>query len=328
MKSIALGLLALLMAAACGLFMCEVFGPEHVVAQAAPVGGSNDIAPDEPQNEPTVVNVSVWVIEVGKVDTSSGVFTADFYLTLFSDEPMGPQRLEFMNAVDTSIDEYLDEPTRKEYRVHATLASDLDLSRYPFDRQRLTIELEDQQATEETQLYRADVDESGLDPTVAVPGWTLDDWQVYLTESAYPSGGEDVYYTRYNFVILVHRPVGSGILKTVLPALIIVGAGLLSLLLSPDKGLQRLALATGAFIPAVLFHINQTASLPPLGYLTMADRFMVVNYFALMLTILSTLIILYYMDKGRTAAAYRVHKVAQIVIPVLWVGLLVLNFLL
>jgi len=325
MRAIALGLLALLMVTACGVFMFGVLAPGHAVAQTSPVGRSDDTAPDEPQNEPAAVEVGVYVMNVGALDVSTGAFTVDFYLTLSSDRPTGLQRFEFCNGRATSIDEFLDNPADRFYRIQASLADELDFSDYPFDQQALTIELEDKEKTSATQVYEVKAEESGLDPAVTVPGWDLDGWNAYVTDHYYAPYGTT--FSRYVFDIVIHRPVGDAILKTILPALIIVIVGLLSLFLTPDKILARLALATGAFTASVLFHINMTSSLPPLGYLTLGDRFMLVNYFALVLTLVSTLVALHYVDKGRNTAADRVHTVALVVIPVLWLGLVTLNFL-
>ena len=70
-----------------------------------------------------------------------------------------------------------------------------------------------------------------------------------------------------------------------------------------------------------------TSSLPPVGYLTFGDRFMLFNYFALALTLVSTLLALYYVDKKRTVDAVRVHNLALAIVPVVWVGLQAFNFL-
>ena len=118
----------------------------------------------------------------------------------------------------------------------------------------------------------------------------------------------------------------AAILKTFLPALTIVFGGLLSLVLSPDKIIPRLTLNTGALTGAVLFHLNLTSSLPPVGYLTFGDRFMLFNYVALAAALVSTLLALRYVDKKNTASAERVHKTAMGVVPALWIGLQALNF--
>ncbi len=223
-----------------------------------------------------------------------------------------------------SIDKSIDEVTSRFYRIQATLASNLDLSKYPFDKHNLTIEIEDKEQTTNSQIYEVYIPDSGLDPAVKLAGWNIAGWNAQVVDHRYELW--DTTFSKYVFNIQIERPRLAAILKIILPAIIIVLVGLLSLFLAPDKIIPRLTLNTGAFTGAVLFHLNMTSSLPPLGYLTVGDRFMLINYLALALCLISTLVALYYVDKKRQPKADGVHKLALFVVPVLWIGLQSLNF--
>ena len=274
---------------------------------------------------PVPVRVGLYLINLGKLDTATGSFTADFYLDLASDTPAAPGNFEFSNGRATSIDKSVDEPTDKFYRIQASLANNLNLSRYPFDSHKLTIEIEDKDQTVNTQIYQVSAADSGIDPAVRVAGWELDGWDAKVDEHLY-----DIYgtkFSRYVFNINIHRSTTAAILKTILPALTIVIVGLLGLFLAPDKIIPRLTLSTGALTSAVLFHINLTAALPPLGYLTLIDRFMLLNYLALTLAIISTLIAIYYSDKKQLVQADWVHRFALVAVPLVWIAAQVVNFI-
>jgi hypothetical protein len=161
---------------------------------------------------------------------------------------------------------------------------------------------------------------------VNIAGWDFDGWKADVTEHYYAP--YDTTFSKYVFSIQIHRSPIAAIFKTFFPALIIVSMGLLSLVLTPDKIIPRLTLTAGSLTGAVLFHLNMTSSLPPLGYLTFGDRFMLINYLALALALISTLIALAQVDKKQTEKAERVHHTALIVVPLVWVGLQVVNFLL
>jgi hypothetical protein len=282
------------------------------------------ITPNQVQSNPAKVKVGVYVLSLGKLDTASGSYTVDFYLDLSSDGSSDPGKFEFANGRATSTDKSVDEPTEKFYRIQASLFDNLNLSRYPFDRHHLTIEIEDKEQTNNTQVYEVSKQDSGLDPAVKLAGWDITGWDARVENHYYAP--YDTTFSKYIFDIQIQRSDLAAILKTILPALIIVVVGLLSLLLSPDKIIPRLTLNTGAFTSAVLFHLNMTSSLPPLGYLTLGDRFMIFNYLALTLVLISTLIALYYVDKKRQIAANRIHTLALIFVPLLWAGLQLLNF--
>jgi hypothetical protein len=70
-----------------------------------------------------------------------------------------------------------------------------------------------------------------------------------------------------------------------------------------------------------------TSSLPPLGYITFGNWFMLINYFVLALVLISTLA-LAYVDKKENEKAYRVYVIALAVVPVVCIDLQVVNFLL
>ncbi len=277
------------------------------------------------QESPANVKVGVYVLNLGKLDTSTGSFTIDFYLSLSSDKPVTIDKFEFFNGRATSIDKSVDDPTEKFFRIQASPSDTLNLSRYPFDRHQLTIELEDKEQTVNSLVYQVSREDSGLDPAVKLAGWDITGWDATVNQHYYAPW--QTTFSQYVFSIQIQRSDLAAILKTILPAFIIVIVGLLSLVLSPDKIIPRLTLTTGAFTGAVLFHLNMTSSLPPLGYLTLGDRFMIFNYLALSLALISTLIALYYVDKKRNESADRVHRLALMVVPIFWVVLEALNFL-
>ena len=281
---------------------------------------------NQPEEGPAVVKVGVYVLNIGKLDTADGGFTIDFYLDLYSDGPIEPGKFEFANGRATSVDKSVDDPAEEFYRIQASLTDNLELSRYPFDRHSLTIELEDKEQTVHSQVYEPSLEYSGIDPEVNIPGWIIDGWKAETVDHYYEPYGTT--FSKYVFSIQIHRTVTSAVLKTFFPALIIVLVGLLSLVLRPYKIVERLTLNAGALTGAVLLHLNLTSSLPPLGYLTFADRFMIVNYLALTFALISTLVALADVDRKQMKEAERVHTIALVIVPSVWALLQGINFLL
>jgi hypothetical protein len=274
---------------------------------------------------PAHVKVGVYVLNVGKLDTATGAFTVDFYLSFSSDRPVNPGNFEFANGRSTSIDKSVDEPTEKFYRIQASLADNLDLGRYPFDSHELTIEIEDKEQTVNSLVYEVSRADSGLDPSVNIVGWVMDDWDAKVVPHYYQP--YDTTFSKYVFSLKIHRSPTAAIFKTFLPAIIIVWMGLLSILLTPDKIVPRLTLTAGALTGAVMFHLNMTSSLPPLGYITFGDRFMLINYVTIGLALISTLVALTAVDRKQDKKAKRVHDITLIVVPVTWLVLQAANFL-
>lgn len=280
--------------------------------------GPQDGGSIRPQGEaPIVVNAGIYILSIGQFNTALGTYVADFYLTFQCPVECKPKSFEFMNGRATSVDQIDDEPNYKSYRIQASLNTDPDLRSYPFDRHNLSIQFEDKNQSMEELVYFPDPALNGVDPDVIVAGWRLDRWEPTVVDHVYPQF--DAVYSRFKFDVEIERGVLSSVFKAVLPALVIVVSGFLSLLLGPDKALQRLGINTSALIGAIMFHVNLTSQLPPVGYLTLADKYMIMNYVGLVGALAATVTLLA-MSTGAKAekTAARLHKYSARSIPVVW----------
>jgi len=66
---------------------------------------------------PLTVHVGIYVLSLGKLDTSTGSFTVDFFLTLRCDRPCDNISLEFTNGRATFQEQHRDEPAFKTFRI-------------------------------------------------------------------------------------------------------------------------------------------------------------------------------------------------------------------
>ena len=283
--------------------------------------GAGAIAQEGPsKDDAQIVKVGIYVINIGRLEIATGAFTVDFYLTFRCDGTCDPENFEFMNGRANFTDLQFDGPNEKIYRIQASLTADLDMREYPFDSHELRITLEDKSLTSEELIYVVDPETSGIDPAVAVAGWELvTDWGVVIDDHFYPPWNE--YYSRYSFSIPIKRATLSAVLKSFFPAVAIVITGLFALFISPSETLARLTINTSAFVGAVLFHLNLTSSVPPLGYLTYADQFMLANYAALLAALTATVTLMFLARSGREASVAAVHRFFLIATPTSWVAL-------
>ncbi|MCX7750378.1 MAG: hypothetical protein N2320_02275 [Candidatus Bipolaricaulota bacterium] len=277
--------------------------------------------------KPAEVRVGVYVLNLGRFDLGSGSYTVDFYLSLKADRPIPLDEFEFMNGRAATVDRLIDTPTEKFFRIQANLSQNLDLRRYPFDEHLLTIEIEDKRRTTDDLVYVADRDASGVDPSVIVVGWKLVGWETAVTAHDYEVYGET--YSRYVFGLRIQRVFLNAVIKSFLPIACMLLVGFLSLLLAPDKVTTRLSLNISTLLGAVMFHVNLTNSIPPVGYLTLADRVMIATYLVLFLILLSGVAILRWAEReDRKAQALRLYHQALGILPPVALGLYVLVFVL
>jgi hypothetical protein len=266
--------------------------------------------------DPVHVKVGVYVLNIGKYELATGTYTIDFYLSLTSDRDMGDQRFEFMNGRG-SLDKLIDKPTEKFYRVQGNLMSNVDLRAFPWDSHVLPIVLEHVTRTSKELVYEVDPAQSGVDKDVRLVGWNLRTapapFQAEVRSHEYPVYGES--YSQYLFQVEVGRVMLASSLKTFLPVLVFLIVTLVSLLIAAEKADTRITMNTALLIAAVMFHLSVQASLPPVGYLTLADKVMVATYAVIGANLAVAVLLLRYTQLKQDARAHATRARAFLLVP-------------
>ena len=269
--------------------------------------------------------VGLYVLNLGKFDIATGAFTADFYLSIKCDNICPSQDFEFMNGRASSFEKIIDEPNEKFYRIQANLVSPIDLKKFPFDKQTMEIIIEDKKKTINELQYVPDLEETGFDKSITFVGWNMEQWNVSIREHTY-----DIYnetYSQYVFEIPISRITINSIFKTFLPIAFIILVMLSSFVLDPDKITTRLAMVGSALVASVMFHVSLANQLPPTGYLTFIDKFMVLSYFVILLSFIFNVFLLELYEEKKDELVKKLHRATEftmfILIPLLYVLLFI-----
>ncbi len=271
------------------------------------------------------VKVGLYLLHLGKFDATAGSFTADFYLSLKCDNACPPLDFEFMNGRTASFDKIIDKPNEKFYRIQANLNGPINLKKFPFDNQRLEITLEDKKSSIEELRYIPNLKESGIDESIAFIGWNIRDYEVEVREHEYALYNET--YSQYVFAIPISRIIISAVFKTFLPITFILLIMLSSFVLNPDKITTRLAMVGSALVASVMFHISVANQIPPIGYLTFIDKFMVLSYFVILLSFIFNVFLLELYERKKDELVAKLHRYTEftmfIIIPILYLFLFI-----
>lgn len=281
----------------------------------------------ENQVQAPEVQVGLYLLNLGKFDVATGSYTADFYLSLTCAEECSPN-FEFMNGRAASIEKITDEPTEKFYRIQANLNNQVDLKKFPFDSQQLQIVIEDKEKTIEELVFIANKEQSGIDDSISFTGWKLSGWDAAVRNHRYSIYNET--YSQYVYNINIERIAWNSFLKTFLPVIFIVLIVLFSFVLDPDKVATRLAMAGSSLVASVMFHISITNQIPPVGYLTFADKFMALTYLVLLSSFVINIAILELQERKKTELVEKIHRRTEfgmfIVVPLLYLVLFWIGF--
>ena len=274
---------------------------------------------------PSEVSVGIYILNVGKFEVATGSYTIDFYLDMKCPTECDPSRFEFSNGRANTVDKIIDTPTEKFYRIQASLSQNIDLRKYPFDSHKLSIIIEDKEKTKEYLVYKIDPANSGIDQSVTIVGWELNGWGTETEEHFYAPYDET--YSRYIFNIDISRAVLPSFIKSMLPVFFMVFVAMLSLLIAADKVAMRLSLNISTLLAAVMFHLNITSQIPPVGYMTFADKFMIGTYLILLAALASGVLLMRHTDKKDNKMSEKIYSSSLRYIPIAAVVIYAVLFL-
>ena len=259
--------------------------------------------------EPAEIKTGIYVLNLGKFDIGTGSFTADFYFSFKCDNICPVFDFEFSNGRAATTDKIIDLPNEKFYRIQANLNSQIDLKKYPLDSQRLQIVIEDKKSTVDFVRFLPNIDESGIDKDIAFTGWIIKDWTAVETEHVYEVYDET--YSRYVFTIPIERIALNSFLKTFLPVIFILLVMFSSYFLDPDKITTRLAMAGSALVASVMFHISISNQIPPVSYLTFADKFMILTYLMVLIAFVINVVMLELLERKKVDLVTRIYRATE-----------------
>jgi len=274
------------------------------------------------------IETGIYVISIGNFEFTKGTYTLDFYIVFrWSDQSLSPSSFEFMNGRPASKEKIFESLSNDSnevwYRVQANLFINPEFKDYPFDTQNLKIIVEDSKSNISTLKYTAMADIRGIDRQFAISGWKIQSSDLVVGEHEYPWGET---YSQVTFTIKLQRDAGLTAAKLLLPPIIFCIVSGLSFFFRADKITQRLGLGTSMLISAVMFHLSQTSSLPPLPSLILIDKIMIAVYAFLASSLLATTLIYiddeYWKEVDYTKQVNRLGGALTIILPFVVFGLL------
>ena len=311
------------------------------------------IHPVSAQTTPDVIKVGIYLIRAGALDITTGAIDVDFYIE-FTCPAKCEDKADF-EVINGSVKSKIllddaEKETTPTYRVSATVFQEVNLRKYPFDNHDIKIVIESSNYPSDQVEYVVNEEKTAVDKYVFILGWNIDpkDHAAKIVDQYYAPW--DSHYTRYEFTTHLTKPSLTGWLKGLLPAVIIVLGALFALFITTKNVGNRVAIITSALVASVLYHMNFTSRVPPIGYLTFADTFMIINYLILLISLSLTIWIIRVdsaPDKpapavpekkpteapapqpaapSRQELIARVNKLELIYIPVLWLVLQIMNY--
>ena len=158
-------------------------------------------------------------------------------------------------------------------RLSGELAADLNLEDFPFDTQRLTIDIVSYQySPDEIRFSRAAKIGADLE-SFSVEGWQFKLLETNFGEFSVPVG--DMVRPRMTFVIEAQRNAQYYLLTMILPMSLIVFMSWTAFWIQPNVVPPRIAITTASIFSLIAFGFSIRLSLPRVSYVTRADLFVI-----------------------------------------------------
>lgn len=270
--------------------------PTAAPAPAAPTPPAETPPAPTPPAGPISVKTGLFITQLYDFDMAKRSFTATFWAWfLHNDEKYNPtQTVEITNA-KTATAKFAGLDASKgvnwqQAKYNATIQEAWDTTHFPFDRQELSIILEDAQSDVSAVKLVADAANSKIDSSVEVPGWTIEGLRVrdvdvtYNTSYGDPTLQGTSAYSRVVATITMKRHGLRLLLST------FIGFGvafLLSMLTFPlsfeAMGGSRIGLCAAAVFAAIGNKYVVDNMLPPASTFTLADGIQATSFAAIFL---------------------------------------------
>lgn len=251
-------------------------------------------SPARADDEPEKVTVGVYVNDVQDITLATNSYTADIYLWLrWRNSKIDPsESIEAMNpygggvTLERLYDKPQDMPDGSKYmafRGQGAFGTKMNLKKYPFDVQNLTLEFEDSESDAGRVQFVPDTTPIAIDPDIAIPGYVVSPPTLAVTEHQYPTNFGDISsdsaakYSRVTVTVPVTREVLPLAVKIMLPIVIVILLTSLIYVLPARLEEARAGIAVTAMLTLMALQWTVTSNLPNVGYLMMIDIIYIVS---------------------------------------------------
>lgn len=278
------------------------------------------------QAQPDTVKIGVFVNDIYDINLAEKSFSAQFWVWFnYTNPELNPlETLEIPNAKEVDFSTGLVEEKNgiqwASKKAHAVVKKDWDIRRFPFDEQRLTIELEESDLDIESLVYVADTANTRLDEKLTISNWVIEHFEIasggkkYATTygdpsltstSAYPNAVLTLFIKRQSWGLFFSLFTGMYVAFFIAALVFFIDA----IDLDP-----RFGLSVGGLFAAVGNKYIVDSILPQSTTFTLVDKLHILTYLFMLLCIVLSVISLRIWKNGNEKRSTRFDRRAYFLI--------------
>jgi hypothetical protein len=204
-----------------------------------------------------------------------------------------------------------------EQRVRVSLKSKLDLTRFPFDRQKLEIEIESFAWPAHELVLHLDSEKTGMADVFNTPPWRVTNYNVEI-RSKREIRDRDAF-SEFVMVVETARIAMPFVYRLMIPLVLVVIASWSVFWLRPTST-GRFGVTFTAILTVVAFNFIVTGKLPSVPELTYLEALFGLSFILLLLVVVENTIIDHLTGAERFQAAVRTDRISRVLFPLLYVA--------
>ncbi len=278
--------------------------------------------------QPDTVRAGAYIISVHDINFHEKEYTVRFWLWFLYSNPDFDftTQLDIPNAktIDPPeiIIDRLDGKTWVIMKMKCVMKQNWDVRDFPFDEQRLKVQIENTLFDEKTLVFKPDKIGSNFDKNEAIDGWTITNFEVINGDNDYETGfgNQDSnlqIFSTLKIWMHIEREAWGLFAKIFIGMYIAFLIAIISFTPKPSELEPRFGLPVGGLFAAVGNKYIIDSLLPESSDFTLVDTLHALTYLAIFACLLVSAIALKYNDENKIELSYKVNsKGAKLVIGI------------
>jgi Neurotransmitter-gated ion-channel ligand binding domain len=313
--------------------------PSAEASSGSPTRGGSD-----PPGAPTLVAVGLFIAEVTEVNEVENTFTIEIFMDNVWCDPRRPKQddtftgskaaekleqgwdpnITFVDEIKAPSKENQDlklsEDGTVEYqqKLNVTLENRYDLRKFPFDRQKLRIELESFDWAADQLVLTRETDKVAFSARFEIP-----EWRAVAVESDIRDQSEERARTPFSELVVtleVDRESGFYVWKILVPLVLLVGISWSVFWMSGETLAARIAISFTGILSIVAYQFVINEVLPKVTYFTLWDTILLLSFVLMALTVAVNVLQAVLRIRRRENLANEIDATARVAFPVTYVA--------
>lgn len=287
---------------------------------------------------PAQVVVGSYVSKIQDLNFKENKYSLDFFIwfrwkaegPLADYKPLDSFELVNGNIENKSsvVEKKIGDMNYASARIKATMAETWELGRFPFDRHRLQVFIEDSSLVTQDLVFVADATNSSLGDEIDMAGWSASKFGTEVRTKVYRSNYGDLSlptdarseFSRFVFGMEIDRLSFGSAVKLLSTVLLATAVAFVAFLVKPSDLDARFGMGVGGLFAVAASAFVASSSVPDSGVMTVADDMHMVALAFIFCTLLISAVCLKLEVTGRERLANHIDHVCVILLPLLFYG--------